>query len=137
SFQKRGVACPRTIRQENPRRSGRLMPDRRWRVFSPEPARNRCGSLLDLAQQSWGQFRCARFVPVGRETACSWAQRPRRLMERQRLEIGIYQLADDALLKANRSDGSGWDWGWAPPQRDWMDATPSRYAYRCLPLTIV
>jgi hypothetical protein len=58
-------------------------------------------------------------------------------MERPRLEISMYQLADDALMKRNRSDGSGWEWGWAPPQRDWMDATPSRYAYRCLPLTII
>ncbi|MGH7092879.1 MAG: DUF6065 family protein, partial [Stellaceae bacterium] len=24
----------------------------------------------------------------------------------------------------------------APVAREWMDATPSRYAYRCLPLTI-
>jgi hypothetical protein len=58
-------------------------------------------------------------------------------MEPPGLEIDIYQIADDALLKRNRTDGSGWDWGWAPPQRDWMDATPSRFAYRCLPLTII
>jgi hypothetical protein len=51
-------------------------------------------------------------------------------------EITIYQLADDAMLKRHRRDGSGWDWGWAPRQRDWMDATPSHHAYRCLPLTI-
>lgn len=53
-----------------------------------------------------------------------------------RLEVGIYQIADDATLKRNRTDGTGWDWCWADWQRDWMDATPSRYAYRCLPLTI-
>ena len=41
------------------------------------------------------------------------------------------------MLKQNRADGTGWDWCWADWQRDWMDATPSRFAYRCLPLTIV
>ena len=58
-------------------------------------------------------------------------------MDQPRLEIGIYQIADDSMLKQNRTDGTGWDWGWADWQRGWMDATPSRYAYRCLPLTIV
>jgi hypothetical protein len=58
-------------------------------------------------------------------------------MERPGLEFDIYQIADDMFMMKNRDDGSGWDWGWAPPQRDWMDATPSRFAYRCLPLTIV
>lgn len=58
-------------------------------------------------------------------------------MTRPRLEVSFYQLADDNLLKQNRTDGTGWDWGWADCQRDWMDATPGRYAYRCLPLTIV
>lgn len=53
------------------------------------------------------------------------------------MDIGIYQLADDALLKRNRTDGSGWDWGWAHWERDWMNAMPSRFAYRCLPLTII
>lgn len=57
-------------------------------------------------------------------------------MESARLEVGIYQIADDAMLKANRTDGTGWEWGWADWQREWMDATPSRHAYRCLPLTI-
>ena len=56
--------------------------------------------------------------------------------ERPKLEIEIYQIAHDAMLKKNRSDGTGWDWCWADWQRDWMDATPNRYAYRCLPLTI-
>ena len=41
------------------------------------------------------------------------------------------------MLKQNRTDGTGWDWCWADWQRDWMDATPHRYAYRCLPLTIM
>lgn len=57
-------------------------------------------------------------------------------MERPRLEVGIYQIVEDAMLKANRTDGTGWEWGWADWRRDWMDATPGRYAYRCLPLTI-
>jgi Family of unknown function (DUF6065)/Cupin-like domain len=52
------------------------------------------------------------------------------------LEVTIFQIADDALLLQNRDDGTGWDWGWAGWQRDWMDATPNRFAYRCLPLTI-
>ena len=52
------------------------------------------------------------------------------------LELTIYQIADDAMLKQNRGDGSGWEWCWADWQRDWMDATPGRFAYRCLPLTI-
>ena len=41
------------------------------------------------------------------------------------------------MLKQNRTDGTGWEWGWADWQRDWMNATPHRFAYRCLPLTIV
>jgi len=57
-------------------------------------------------------------------------------MDQPRLEVGIYQIADDSMFKQHRADGTGWDWQWADWQRDWMDATPSRYAYRCLPLTI-
>src|SRR6516164_748572 len=57
-------------------------------------------------------------------------------MGERRLEVEIYQITDDAVMKQNRTDGSGWEWGWADWQRDWMDATPSRFAYRCLPLTI-
>lgn len=53
-----------------------------------------------------------------------------------RLEIDLFQIVDDSMLRANRDDGTGWEWGWADWQRDWMDATPQRYAYRCLPLTI-
>jgi|GEM_PF-117024 len=59
-----------------------------------------------------------------------------RVKDQPQLEVDIYQLVDDATLRANRTDGTGWDWGWADWQRDWMDATPNRYAYRCLPLTI-
>lgn len=54
----------------------------------------------------------------------------------QSFEIVIHQIADDAVLRQNRDDGTGWDWAWADYQRDWMDATPSRFAYRCLPLTM-
>jgi hypothetical protein len=54
----------------------------------------------------------------------------------RQLEITMFQIADDALLMQNRHDGTGWDWCWADWQRDWMDATPSRFAYRCLPITI-
>jgi hypothetical protein len=58
-------------------------------------------------------------------------------MEQRRLEVEIYQIADDAVLKRNRTDGTGWEWCWADWQRDWMNATPNRFAYRCLPLTII
>ncbi len=58
-------------------------------------------------------------------------------MEAQKLRVCIYQLMDDKVFKSNRTDGIGWDWCWADYQRDWMNATPSRHAYRCLPLTIV
>jgi Family of unknown function (DUF6065)/Cupin-like domain len=58
-------------------------------------------------------------------------------MDHPRLDVEIYQIADDSMLKKNRTDGTGWDWCWADWQRDWMDATPFRYAYRCLPLTIM
>jgi hypothetical protein len=51
-------------------------------------------------------------------------------------EIDIYQICDDSLFKKNRIDGTGWDWSWADWRRDWMDATASKFAYRCLPLTI-
>lgn len=57
-------------------------------------------------------------------------------LESPQLEVGIYQIVDDSMLKENRPDGTGWEWCWADWQRDWMDATPNRYAYRCLPLTI-
>ena len=58
-------------------------------------------------------------------------------MASRRLEVDIYQVTDDSMMKKNRTDGLGWDWCWADWQRDWMNATPHRYAYRCLPLTIV
>ncbi len=58
-------------------------------------------------------------------------------MDRPELEVEIYQITDDAMMKQNRPDGTGWDWCWSDWQREWMDATPHRYAYRCLPLTIM
>ena len=57
-------------------------------------------------------------------------------MNHGRLEVEIYQIVEDSMLKQNRADGTGWEWGWADWQRDWMNATPHRFAYRCLPLTI-
>jgi len=51
-------------------------------------------------------------------------------------EISIYQIAGDEMFRSQRTDGTGWDWSWAKWQREWMDQTPSKYAYRCLPLTI-
>jgi hypothetical protein len=56
--------------------------------------------------------------------------------DHRQLEVTVFQIADDSLLMQNRDDGTGWYWCWADWQRDWMDATPSRFAYRCLPLTI-
>lgn len=58
-------------------------------------------------------------------------------MDQPRLEIDIYQISDDSVMKQNRTDGTGWDWCWADWERAWMSATPQRYAYRCLPLTIM
>ena len=58
-------------------------------------------------------------------------------MERPRLEVEIFQIVNDDMFKGQRADGTGFDWCWADWQRDWMNATPSRFAYRCLPLTIV
>ena len=58
-------------------------------------------------------------------------------MAAQQLKVRIYQLMDDKVFRSNRTDGFGWDLSWADYQRDWMNATPSRHAYRCLPLTIV
>jgi hypothetical protein len=53
-----------------------------------------------------------------------------------RLELDVYQLANDDVFAANRSDGTGWSWNWADWRRDWMDQTAHKFAYRCLPLTI-
>ena len=53
-----------------------------------------------------------------------------------KFEIVIYQAAGDEMFKGHRPDGTGWDWSWANWQREWMDNTPVKFAYRCLPLTI-
>jgi hypothetical protein len=55
---------------------------------------------------------------------------------RSKLQVHLYQLAGDEMFAANRPDGTGWTWSWADWRRDWMDATPNKFAYRCLPLTI-
>lgn len=55
----------------------------------------------------------------------------------QKLSIDIYQIAGDETLHENRRDGTGWTWGWADHKRDWMEGSPNKFAYRCLPLTIV
>src|ERR1041384_6747417 len=52
------------------------------------------------------------------------------------LQITVYQLAGDDMFVGHRVDGTGWDWAWAPWQRDWMNETYNKFAYRCLPLTI-
>jgi Family of unknown function (DUF6065) len=52
------------------------------------------------------------------------------------LDVSIYQIADDTVFLKNRTDGTGFDWSWADWRRQWMDETPARFAYRCLPLTI-
>jgi hypothetical protein len=72
------------------------------------------------------------FTPTNHATA--WEGHP--TMKTTNLELEIYQIADDATMRANRTDGTGWEWCWADWRRDWMDNTPSRFAYRCLPLTI-
>ncbi len=57
-------------------------------------------------------------------------------MANEPLGVEIYQIIGDDLMKGHRADGSGWEWCWADWQRDWMDRSASRFAYRCLPLTI-
>jgi hypothetical protein len=54
----------------------------------------------------------------------------------QSFEISIYQLAADDMFKGHRPGETGWDWSWADWQRDWMNQTQGKFAYRCLPLTI-
>jgi len=53
-----------------------------------------------------------------------------------RFQINIYQIAGDDMFRGHRIDGTGWHWSWAPWQREWMDETHNKFAYRCLPLTI-
>jgi len=53
-----------------------------------------------------------------------------------KLRVTLYELAASDLFRDRRTTGTGWEWCAAPPQRQWMDATHDRFAYRCLPLTI-
>src|SRR3954449_12981067 len=69
-------------------------------------------------------------------TASAGADEPVSLAGGGKLEVGIYQIADDSMFAKNRIDGCGWHWSWADWRRDWMDDTPNKFAYRCLPLTI-
>src|SRR5579872_4911392 len=55
---------------------------------------------------------------------------------RPSFEVSIYQLAADEMFKGHREGETGWDWSWADWQRDWMNQTQGKFAYRCLPLTI-
>lgn len=61
---------------------------------------------------------------------------PVKASEGQPFRITIYQLAGDEMFAEKRPDGTGWEWCWADWRRDWMDQTPNKYAYRCLPLKI-
>ncbi len=54
----------------------------------------------------------------------------------RQLGVTLYQLAGDEMFLRHRADGTGWDWSWADWRRDWMEQTPSKFAYRCLPLKI-
>ena len=56
--------------------------------------------------------------------------------ETSSFEIDIYQLAADDMFLDHRPDCTGWDWNWADWKREWMEDSPSKFAYRCLPLTI-
>ena len=40
------------------------------------------------------------------------------------------------MFRGHRPAETGWDWSWADWQRNWMNETQSKFAYRCLPLTI-
>ncbi|HWE98015.1 MAG TPA: DUF6065 family protein [Tepidisphaeraceae bacterium] len=52
------------------------------------------------------------------------------------MQVVIYQIAGDEMFRGHRPGDTGWEWSWADWQRDWMDNSASKFAYRCLPLTI-
>ena len=51
-------------------------------------------------------------------------------------ELMCVQLFADDHFKGRSGDGTGYDFVPAEHARDWMDKSPRRFAYRCLPLTV-
>lgn len=107
------------------------------RMCASIPTKKCC--LVKDTQQPLKHFS---LVPASRFNALRWRVDILLVMENAsvppapKFEIEIYQIPDNNMFLRNRIDGTGWHWNWASWQRDWMDETPSRFAYRCLPLTI-
>lgn len=52
------------------------------------------------------------------------------------LEMVLVALLSDDYYRGRSRDGTGFDLMRAPYNREWMDRSTNRFAYRCLPLTI-